>query len=247
MFSKTVAIWGATGSIGLELVKNFLCRSWWVVAFGRSLNRERFIAKVASSCDKGIERLCYKRIQDFGRIDIDEIVESCGAPWQLPQLHVNAAGLCFYGSFLSATSEDFVEIVKSNLGVSFHILKNMCNVARHFPRMPFLYVEIGSRAGESVDHPNFSLYAMAKQGQVGLLHSLAAEMEGTQCSFLILSPGGVQSSICENSLGDRDSLRIKFANNLNLPTAAQMANIVVENVECWIANEIPSRFGYMKI
>jgi NAD(P)-dependent dehydrogenase (short-subunit alcohol dehydrogenase family) len=102
------------------------------------------------------------------------------------------------------------------------------------PSTPYLYVEIGSRAGVNLDHEKFSLYAMVKQGQIGLLRSLAAEMQGTRCSFLVLSPRGVKTELYNRSLGDRQALKNKFANDPDLIHARSIAEAIIEDVEKWV-------------
>src|ERR1044072_3323598 len=143
--ASTGAVFGSTGGVGVELVRLFLRRNWWVLALGRSFSSERFLHAVdADGQAPSVERLCYRRIPDIGRATINDVIESCGAPWQKPQVYVNAVGLCFNGSFSSASRRDFERMVESNLSVSFCILGHVCNFARRHPKMPLLYVEIGS-------------------------------------------------------------------------------------------------------
>lgn len=240
MVSNTVAVFGATGGIGIEIVKAFLRRrKWSVIAVGRNLSPKRFLATVGTDGARivPVKRLCYRRVPDIGRAPLCDLIDSCGAPRQRPRVYVNATGTCFYAPFISASPQDFNRMITSNLRVSFHLLKHVCSVAHRDPSVPLLYVEIGSQAGANVDHPNFSLYAMVKQGQVGLLRTLASEMEGTRCAFLVLSPGGVNTRLYDRSLGDRLALRRKFEANSNLLPPPRVAEALLEHVGRWLRGE----------
>lgn len=235
MASCTVIVSGATGTIGLEVVRAALRMNWCVGALGRSSSPKQFFAQVAADgrTPSG-KRLSYKRTSHTGSSQLDHLLKSPRLSATQPRVYVNAAGRCFYAPFASASRKDFDSIVSDNLVMSFHLLRHLCRSAQLFPRLPLLYVEIGSRDGARVGHPFFSLYAMVKQGQVGFLRSLAAEMRGTHCRFMMLSPRGVNTRLPSSSLGDRKALRRKFERDSDLLSAAQVADAVVAGIASWL-------------
>jgi NAD(P)-dependent dehydrogenase (short-subunit alcohol dehydrogenase family) len=222
----------------MALVREFLQREWQVVAFGRRMTRDRFLAQLGLA-DIGIrsQHLLYRRVPDISRTRIDALVRSCDLPLHQHRTYVNAVGRCFYAPFLSASTKDFQRMIQSNLGVTFNILRHVCRVARRVPTTSFLYVEIGSRAGADVSHARFSLYAMVKQGQLGLLRALASELRETRCTLTVVTVPGVRTRLYDRSLGDRTALRHKFEHGSDLLLPAHVAEAITERIERWIDTE----------
>ncbi len=187
MFSlkdKIALVTGATGDIGLSIVKNLQAQQ--VKVFASGTNEEKLnklsnsLAIQTKACDlrdlSAVEALVEEVIKVFGRIDI----------------LVCNAGITKDSLAVRMKNQDFAEVIDVNLKANFVLNRT---AIKHMMRgKTGRIINIASIVGV-MGNPGQANYCASKAGLIGMSKSLAAEAASRGITVNCIAPGFIETAM----------------------------------------------------
>ena len=195
--SRVIWITGASSGIGHALAEVFVHHGDTVIASARNLAKlEELKAGLASApgvcqvrrCDVGDER----QVQDVG----ESIIKELG----LIDLLINNAGVTYFKDFTATTTQEFDEVISTNLRGLFLTTKAV--LPSMLQREAGVIINILSYAGK-VTYTGSSAYAAAKAGAQAMMDVVRAETRGKGIKIVNVSPGAVLTPIWHPKVRER--------------------------------------------
>lgn len=182
--SKNIIITGTSRGIGFELVHLFASQGHNVLALSRNAKpvaNLQFDNITSFSFDLNNQN-DYKKVQTF-------IKEN----WKKVDILINNAGTLLNKPFAETTSEEFVNVYKTNVfGVA-----EMTRIVLPFMESKSHVVTVSSMGGVqgSMKFPGLSAYSSSKGAVITLTELLAEEYKEQQICFNVLALGAVQTEM----------------------------------------------------
>lgn len=195
--SRVIWITGASSGIGHALAEVFVRHGDTVIASARNLAKlEELKAGLVSApgvcqvrrCDVGDER----QVQDVG----ESIIKEFGSI----DLLINNAGVTYFKYFTATTTQEFDEVISTNLRGLFLTTKTV--LPSMLQREAGVIINILSYAGK-VTYTGSSAYAAAKAGAQAMMDVLRAETRGKGIKIVNVSPGAVLTQIWHPMVRER--------------------------------------------
>ncbi|MCD6067731.1 MAG: family oxidoreductase [Bacteroidetes bacterium] len=186
---KTVLITGASGGIGLELVKLFLQNDHRVIAVSRAVENIKSIQN---------DRLIVVKADittEEGRTGITKAVKEAGSIDVL----INNAGAIVNKPFSDISPAELETVYRANVFAPFHLLQSL---------LPFMgtsskghVVNIGSMGGfqGTAKFAGLTAYSSSKFALAGLTEILAEEFKEKNIAFNCLALGAAQTKMVEEA------------------------------------------------
>jgi NAD(P)-dependent dehydrogenase (short-subunit alcohol dehydrogenase family) len=205
---KTVVITGASGGIGLELVKLFLQQKLQVIAVSRHTEVLKEIA------DPRLQVVVADINTESGRKAVAKVVEA----QDTLDLLVNNAGAIVNKPFVEISPEELETVYRANVFAPYHLMQTL---------LPFMgkktkahVVNIGSMGGfqGTVKFAGLTAYSSSKFALAGLTEILAEEFKEKNIAFNCLALGTAQTKMLEEA----------FPGYKAPVSAAEMASFIVD-------------------
>ncbi len=213
-FMKNIAIvTGGTRGLGLELVKQFLAKGWFVCNIGRNEERINKLQKELKEnycgfCgDVSDEEFMIRTIEEIAKIGkIKILLNNAGEP-----------------SFKLPTQYTKKDIEKCLKGLQGMIIAST-QVLRVTEEKDVKIVNIMSSAALRGNKQE-SVYCATKWGERGYTESLKVAYKGTSVKIIGVYPGGMNTDFYENS---RDYVTEEKQNSFMNPN--EVADVILQNV-----------------
>ncbi len=210
MIGKTIVIFGATGGVGSELAKILSDRGCTVILCSRN--------------EDLLKDLSIKHSQKYYVVDgtKEEEVESIFSELANQQQKIDGVVNCI-GSFCikpiqATTDKIWEEVIKTNLGSSFYILKHALKIMEPHKDGSIVLVSSGAAKIGLAHHEAISA---AKGGVEALIRSAAASYSTSGIRINGIAPGlthtPLSSSITKNSEVLKQSLKFHPLGRIGMP------------------------------
>lgn len=186
---RVVWITGASSGIGRSLAEIFVQHGDTVVASARRIPQLEELQKVVSS-GPGICRICPCDVGD--EIQVASVGETILREFDTIDFLVNCAGVTYFKDFAETTSQEFDEVIRTNLRGMFLTTKKV--LPHMLTRGTGVVMNILSYAGK-VTYTGSSAYAAAKAGAEAMMDVLRAETRDKGIKIVNVSPGAVLTPI----------------------------------------------------
>lgn len=213
---KLALITGGSRGIGREITKLFAAKGYKTLFFynnsadaAKQLSEET--GAIGLKCDvsdpEAVSAVCAKVLEEYG----------------CPDVLVNNAGISKIGLFTDLSTNDWYQIINTNLSSVFFLSKEIAKgmVSRHSGRI----INIGSvwgNYGASCE----AAYSASKAGVRGFTSALAKELGPSGITVNCVEPGVIMTDMCA-SFDDETLEELKNASSLcRLGTPADVANAV---------------------
>ncbi len=216
--NKKVLITGGSGGIGTAICDLFFSKNYKLI--------------LTSSSDDKLNKLKIKYGENnnyFYKLDLSNKISTEDCVKDIAKNHkdlsiiVNNAGITQDSLLLRMKSDQWENVIKTNLDSNYYILKNL------IPNM--MSNKYGKVIGISsvialTGNPGQSNYAASKSGMLGLYKSLALEFSRRNININIVSPGFIISSMTDKlSDNQKNDILNKIPMN-RFGTAQDVANLV---------------------
>ena len=190
MENKIAVITGASRGIGKEIALQ-MAREGYSIAISYNSSEES-ANQVKNSCEElGVKAITVKgnlaKEEDCQKL-IDETIEAFGRI----DLLVNNAGATKDNLILKMSSQDFMDIIQTNLISAFNCCKFVSKVM--VKQRSGKIVNMSSISG-LYGNPGQANYSSAKAGLIGLTKTLAKELARRNISVNAIAPGFVQTDM----------------------------------------------------
>lgn len=211
---RIVWITGAGSGIGRALALEFAVKGERVILSGRTEPQLRSLqSDIREKNGRADVVLCDVRRNETVEEAFQEIVESVG----VPDILVNNAGITVFKEFLSTTTDEFDDILQTNLRGTFLVTKSV--LPHMVARTNGLIINVVSFAAKTT-YTESSVYAASKAGVAALMEGLRAEVRGKGIKILNVFPGAVLTSIWH------PNVQAKYGNKMMTP--ADVAKMIVD-------------------
>lgn len=187
---KHVLVAGATGGIGMQLVKLLAGSGANLFVTGR--NREKL---TALENDFNIKPSQVFAVDLTNADEVEQMAASIHASVPQIDILINVSGIGIIKSMDSLSIDDFTRTVQTNLFASFYLVKAL------LPRMKEskkgLIVNVPGVLGK-VPMAGAAAYSASKYGLVGMMQSIREELKRTDIRITNLFLGGVDSPFWDN-------------------------------------------------
>ncbi len=187
---KHVLVAGATGGIGMQLVKLLAGSGANLFVTGR--NREKL---TALENDFNIKPSQVFAVDLTNANEVEQMAASIHASVPQIDILINVSGIGIIKSMDSLSIDDFTRTVQTNLFASFYLVKAL------LPRMKEskkgLIVNVPGVLGK-VPMAGAAAYSASKYGLVGMMQSIREELKRTDIRITNLFLGGVDSPFWDN-------------------------------------------------
>jgi len=196
---KTAVVTGATGGIGIAIVKRFLLEGCKVILIGR--NKEKLNGLQENLLDIGNKVVCITmNMQDAN--DVKEKTEEILHNYSF-DIWVNCAGIFKnmdrFPVFRSYPQQDFLEVMNTNLKSCWLI----CRLIATYMKANGGYckvVNISSICGYAKSY-GYTGYGMSKAGLIAMTRVMAEEYKENM-AIIGIAPGSIATSMGERQFGD---------------------------------------------
>ena len=196
---KTAVVTGATGGIGIAIVKRFLLEGCKVILIGRS--KEKLNGLQENLLDIGNKVVCITmNMQDAN--DVKKKTEEILHNYSF-DIWVNCAGIFKnidrFPTFRSYPQQDFLEVMNTNLKSCLLI----CRLIATYMKANGGYckvVNISSICGYAKSY-GYTGYGMSKAGLTAMTHAMAEEYKENM-AIIGIAPGSIATSMGERQFGD---------------------------------------------
>lgn len=186
---RIVWITGASSGIGRSLAEVFVRHGDAVIASARRILQLEELQREVSSAP-GICRVCPCDVGDESQVA--GVGETILKEFGRVDLLVNCAGVTYFKDFAGTTTQQFDEVVRTNLRGLFLTTKMV--LPHMLERRTGVVMNILSYAGK-VTYTGSSAYAAAKAGAEAMMDSLRAETRDKGIKIVNVSPGAVLTPI----------------------------------------------------
>ncbi len=194
---KKIFLTGATGGIGSAICEKFI--------------KNNFILILTSSSDEKIHLLknkygnnnFYYKLDLSDEEDLQTNLSNISKEHQDISVIVNNAGITKDNLIFRMKSNQWSEVIQTNLNSNFQIIKSLLPnmLSRKYGKI----IGISSIVG-STGNPGQSNYVASKSGIIGLYKSIALEVAKRNINVNIISPGFIATPMTDNlSLAQKNS------------------------------------------
>ena len=194
---KKIFLTGATGGIGSAICEKFI--------------KNNFILILTSSSDEKIHLLknkygnnnFYYKLDLSDEEDLHTNLSNISKAHQDISVIVNNAGITKDNLIFRMKSNQWSEVIQTNLNSNFQIIKSLLPnmLSRKYGKI----IGISSIVG-STGNPGQSNYVASKSGMIGLYKSIALEVAKRNINVNIISPGFIATPMTDNlSLAQKNS------------------------------------------
>ena len=185
---KNVLITGATGGIGLALVKYFHENGYIICATGTNSEKLNILEKTYKDRLKSIKCDLSESMQ------IDELVRKTKDFYGTTSILINNAGITKDNLLLRMKDEEWNEVINLNLTSSFLLSKY--TIKKMLKNKNGKIINITSIVGHTGNIGQAN-YAASKAGMVGMSKSLALEYGKKNININCISPGFIKSEMTD--------------------------------------------------
>ncbi len=201
MNRKTIAITGAARGIGKSLALKY-AKEGFCVAINCLKNKEKLKNLKAEILELGVDCIAY--VGDIGNYDnAAEFFHEIEEKWGHLDILVNNAGISYIGLLQDMTSEEWNEIVTTNLGSVFNCSK--CAINLMLPKKSGKIINISSVWG-CVGASTEVAYSATKGGINAFTMALAKELAPSNIQVNAVACGIIDTEM--NSFLDEDELNM---------------------------------------
>jgi len=219
--TKTVAITGATGTLGQAVAEKFLNHQW--------------STHLGSLSGNGMTCCVDDYAVEFGAFPVDvtnsdQVDRWLRASWQSPCALVTCAGVSLVKPSLEMTAAEWRHVIDVNLTGTFLSIREA--VKHGATRI----VTIGSIHGSTpTSYPERAAYTASKAGVVGLTQALAVELAPRGVAVNCVAPGHLPVLMDRTGAGGEllEAARFKTPTG-KLTTPQEVAEVVY-----WLCNDAP--------
>lgn len=228
---SSIAILGATGTVGTVLARRLVRQGQQVLLVGRNEQKLKLLSEELGQRSAAVDLTNSQLLEEALRTDVD----AQGGF----HAFVNCAGSLLLKPAHTTTDDEFHDVIEANLLTAFATVRVGAKLMRERGGSIILF---GSAAAEIGIH-NHEAIAAAKAGVVGLARSAAATYATNNIRVNVVSPGLVRTEltrrIWENSTSAAASAQLHPLGRLGEP--GQVASLVswlldVEND--WITGQV---------
>ena len=187
--TRIIWITGASSGIGRSLAEIFVQHGDTVVASARRILQLEELQREVSSAS-GICRICPCDVGDEGQVA--SVGETILKEFGRIDFLVNCAGVTYFKDFAGTTTEEFDEVIRTNLRALFLTTKTV--LPGMLERGAGMVMNILSYASK-VTYTGSSAYAAAKAGAEVMMDVLRAETRDKGIKIVNVSPGAVLTPI----------------------------------------------------
>ncbi|QEG37449.1 SDR family NAD(P)-dependent oxidoreductase [Bythopirellula goksoeyrii] len=180
---STIAILGATGSIGSALARHLVAEAKQVLLLGRDHDR---LAALAAELDQPFTEVNFSASQSLEDALLKNS-EQCGGYQGI----VNCIGSMLLKPAHSTSDEEFRETIHANLFTTFSTIRAGGKVLRRSGGSIVLFASAAAEIGI----PNHEAIAAAKGGVISMARSAAATYAAQEIRVNVISPGLVRTSL----------------------------------------------------
>lgn len=189
---KVAVVTGAGRGIGLEIAKSFAAEGAKVAVISRSTGSCGAAAKAINEDFPESSRAYAVDVADFDAVN--EVAKTIQAELGAPSILVNNAGVTRDGLMLRMKTEDWDDVLNTNLKGAFHTVK-----AFQKPLMKATdarIINIASVIG-LMGNAGQANYAASKAGLIGFTKSIARELAGRAVTANAIAPGFIKTDMTD--------------------------------------------------
>ncbi|GGE66391.1 NADP-dependent 3-hydroxy acid dehydrogenase YdfG [Pedobacter psychrotolerans] len=199
MENRIAIITGASSGIGEATAIRLAKQGIKMILTGRN---EKELNRVEDRInDKEHVKMCYTISGDISDPKtIDSCIAKCINVWQQPpNVFLAAAGRGLPGTLLSSDSDQWNDLINTNINALFYQLKSISRVmlkqasSKKFVNFPSDIIVIGSTVGRNVS-PFNSVYGATKFAAHGLTEALRRELSVQGIRVTLIEPGLVKTN-----------------------------------------------------
>ncbi len=215
--SRKIFITGASGGIGSAICDKFIKKSFKLV--------------LTSSSDEKILKLKEKYGDDhyYYKVDLSDSESLQASLDEISKIHkditiiVNNAGKTHDNLIFRMKSEQWSEIIQTNLNSNYQIIKSLLPnmLSNKYGKI----IGISSIVG-STGNPGQANYVASKSGLVGLYKSIALEVAKRNINVNIISPGFISTKMTENLNDEQKKNYLSKIPMMRFGDPADIANLV---------------------
>lgn len=211
---RIVWITGAGSGIGEALSREFAANGDEVILSGRIESRLIDIqSKIRNKSGLACVVVCDVR----NEVSVNEAARTIIGSVGIPEILVNNAGVTVFKKFMETSTQEFDDIIHTNLRGSFLTTKAM--LPQMIEHGKGLILNIVSFAAKTT-YTDSSAYAASKAGMAALMEGLRAEVRGKGIKIVNVFPGAVLTPIWH------EKVRNKFGSRMMTPE--EIARLIIE-------------------
>tara|TARA_B110000438_G_scaffold215564_1_gene207933 strand:+ start:152 stop:892 length:741 start_codon:yes stop_codon:yes gene_type:complete len=214
--NKKIIITGATGGIGLSLVKKFTDLGSIVLATGT--NQEKL-----NRLKDEFKNIKIKNFKLDEHSKIEEFINTCYADLGGLDVLINNAGITMDNISIRLTEENWKKVIDINLSSTFLMCKY--SIKKMLKNKQGKIINITSIVGHTGNLGQAN-YAASKAGIIGFSKSLAIEYAKKKININCVSPGFIKTDMTDKINEEFKNLLISKIPSGNLGTGDDVANSV---------------------
>jgi len=194
---KVAVVTGAGRGIGLEIAKAFAAEGAKVAVISRSEGSCGSAAKAINDLYPEASKAYAVDVADFDAVT--EVAKSITAELGAPNILVNNAGVTRDGLMLRMKTEDWDDVLNTNLKGAFHTVKAFQKSLMKAEDARI--INIASVIG-LMGNAGQANYAASKAGLIGFTKSIARELAGRAVTANAIAPGFIKTDMTD-ALGEQ--------------------------------------------
>jgi len=189
---KTVVVTGAGRGIGLEIAKSFAAEGAKVAVISRSEGSCGAAAKSINTNYPEASKAYAVDVADFDAVA--EVAKQVQADLGAPSILVNNAGVTRDGLMLRMKTQDWDDVLNTNLKGAFHTVKAFQKSLMKAEDARI--INIASVIG-LLGNAGQANYAASKAGLIGFTKSIARELAGRAVTANAIAPGFIKTDMTD--------------------------------------------------